>query len=201
MALAPIGLWLAQRIPNAPLTVGFSLILGYTAWRMYRQSLKSEESNTAASKACATESMAREAEFPCVNAKSGQLAWTMPCAQALAATGMISGLLSGMLGAGGGFVIVPAMVHFTNIPARSIFATSLAVITMVSVSGVTTASMAGIVKWSAAIPFGIGAVVALLLGRLLAKRLRSAHLMQGFSVESAAVVALMLFAKGLGWMQ
>ena len=34
---SPPGLWLAQRIPNAPLTVLFALVLGAVAWRMFAQ--------------------------------------------------------------------------------------------------------------------------------------------------------------------
>ncbi len=196
MIFAPVGIWLAQSIPNAPLTVGFSLVLAYTAWRMYKQSLKKND-DTAPS--CGTETADVPAEqLPCVmNNVSGRLDWTLPCARALAATGMVSGLLSGMLGAGGGFVIVPALSRFSNIPTKSVFATSLAVISLVSVSGVTTASLSGIVKWPVALPFGIGAVTALILGRMVAKRVRNAVLMQGFSVVSV-IVAVMLFAKGMG---
>jgi uncharacterized protein len=198
MVMAPIGVWFAQRIPNGPLTIGFSCLLAYTGWRVFRQSLKPER--IAATQGSTPEPQDEAMDFPCtVQAGSGRLNWTRPCAQALAATGVVSGLLSGMLGAGGGFVIVPAMTHFTNVPARSIFATSLAVISLVAISGVTSAAVGGVIKWSVAVPFGAGAVVALLLGRLLTKRMRSAHLMRGFSVVSI-FVAVMLFAKGLGWM-
>ncbi len=124
---------------------------------------------------------------------------SMPAsARSLIATGTISGLLSGMLGAGGGFVIVPALTRNSNLPIHSVFATSLAVITLVSISGVVAASVQGGVAWNIAIPFGTGAIVALLLGRLLTKRLQSNSLLQAFSVVSS-VVAMALFAKGCGW--
>ena len=58
---------------------------------------------------------------------------------ALAFTGLLSGLLSGLLGVGGGFVIVPALGRYTNLEMKSIVATSLAVIALVSVSGVGAA--------------------------------------------------------------
>ena len=196
MLFAPVGLWLAQRLPNAPLTIGFSVVLLYTAWRTYRQSLKPAALSPTA---CAAGDGSAP-DLPCLlNSASGRIHWTMPCARALAATGMVSGVLSGMLGAGGGFVIVPALTRNTNLAAHSILATSLAVITLVSASGVFAASMGGMVAWDIAAPFGLGAVGALLAGRVLARRLKGARLLQAFAAVSAAV-SVLLFAKGCGWL-
>ena len=194
MAFAPVGLWLAQRIPNAPLTIGFSFVLGLTAWRSYQNAVQSVQS--AASGGGETE---EHAPYCAMNKVSGRLNWTKPCARALALTGMVSGLLSGMLGAGGGFVIVPSLRRHSDIPAHSIFATSLAVVAMVSLSGVLAASFGGHVDWPIAAPFGAGAVIALLLGRLLAKRLKGNGQLKAFAAVSA-IVAVMLFAKGCGWL-
>lgn len=186
MIFAPLGVWLAQRLPNAPLTIGFSGILAFTAWRTHHSS--------AAPSDCASTGQ------PCVlNKISGRLNWNMSCAQTLAATGMISGLLSGLLGAGGGFVIVPALKRFTDIPVHSIMATSLSVITLVSLSGVVSASVSGKVQWNIAIPFGIGAIIALIMGRLFARKIHGMGLLKAFSVLCAAVSVLM-FAKGCGWL-
>lgn len=195
MLLAPLGVWTAQRVANAPLMIGFSIILTYVAWRTFRNARVNE---SVSAKSDLTTEKSQANDFAClVNADSGKLAWTFPCARLLAATGMISGFLSGLLGAGGGFVIVPAMSHFTALPARSIFATSLAVISLVSASGIASAAIGGSIQWSVATPFAIGAIIALLIGRVVAKRIKSAHLMQGFSLVSFAAAGL-LFAKGSG---
>src|SRR5665647_1308869 len=37
MLMAPLGVFLAQRLPNRPLLAAFALVLIYTAWRMLRQ--------------------------------------------------------------------------------------------------------------------------------------------------------------------
>ena len=188
MLMAPFGVWLAQRIPNAPLLMGFSLVLLYTAWRMFRQSRQSPSEL----EACRGQ--------PCkIDPDVGRLLWTLPCARALAGTGMLSGLFSGLLGVGGGFVIVPALSRYTDLNARSVLATSLAVITLVAMGGISAAALQGTVTWPVALPFSAGAVSGLLIGRLISARVAGARLQQGFAVV-CVIVALLLFARGIGWL-
>jgi len=133
-----------------------------------------------------------------LNPNEGRLIWTMPCAWALAGTGAVSGILSGLLGVGGGFVIVPSLSRYTNLATRSVLATSLAVIALVSVGGVAAAAWQGAIEWTIAVPFAVGAIAALLTGRLIAARLAGARLQQAFAVTSGAV-SLLLLARGMGW--
>ncbi len=191
MLLAPLGVRLARLIPNAPLMVGFSVVLAWVAFRMFKQARR-----TAAGQA---ESPQAKAQIPCVlHPTEGRLIWTLPCAWALAGTGAVSGILSGLLGVGGGFVIVPSLSRYTNLAMRSIFATSLAVIALVSVGGVGAAAWQGTIAWGIALPFASGAIAALLAGRLIAARLAGARLQQAFAVTSGAVSVLLL-ARGMGW--
>jgi uncharacterized membrane protein YfcA len=53
----------------------------------------------------------------------------------LAVVGMISGFLTGLLGVGGGFIIIPALVLFAKIPVRMSVGTSLLIIAVNSVAG------------------------------------------------------------------
>jgi uncharacterized membrane protein YfcA len=110
----------------------------------------------------------------------------------------VAGLLSGLLGVGGGFVIVPSLSRYTNLATRSIVATSLAVIALVSAGGVAAAAWQGAVDWHLAVPFAAGAIAAMLAGRQLAARLAGKRLQQSFAAISAAVAVLML-ARSLGW--
>ena len=188
MALAPFGLLLARHIPNVPLTVAFSFVLALVAWRMFRQVRGTGLEDAP---------LARQ---PCVlNPAEGRLIWTAPCAWALAGTGATSGILSGLLGVGGGFVIVPALSRFTDVSMRGILATSLAVIALVSVGGVTAAAVQGSVAWNVALPFAAGASTALLLGRTIAARLAGPRLQQAFAVTCAGVSVLLL-ARAFGWL-
>jgi uncharacterized membrane protein YfcA len=171
MLLAPLGVWLAQRLPAPPLMLLFAGVLGSSAWRMWR-----------AARSVSAEVAGQALRRPCqVDPQQGRLRWTPPCARALMRIGMLSGLMSGLLGVGGGFVIVPALTRHTDLSARSISATSLAVIALVSVGGLLAAVGHGSFNWVVAGPFGAGAVLALLLGRRLARRLAGQRLQQIFA--------------------
>ncbi|RDI20752.1 hypothetical protein DFR41_110160 [Pseudacidovorax intermedius] len=188
MAFAPLGVMLAHRLPNAPLMVGFSLVLAWVAVRSIRQSLAPVPAGPSAP---STLQVCR------LDPVRGQLRLVSPCVLALGVTGALSGLLSGLLGVGGGFVIVPMLGAFSNVPIRGIVATSLAVIALVSVGGVAGAASQGAVAWDVALPFAAGAVLALLAGRRLGARLAGARLQQAFGA-TAGVVAVLVLLRGLG---
>ncbi|OPK05844.1 hypothetical protein BZ164_02070, partial [Pseudomonas veronii] len=136
---SPLGLWLAQRTPNRPLTILFACVLMYVALRVFKRSLPPSPASKAA---VATKPP------PCVlDAQRGKLNWTAPCAWALTVSGVIAGGLSGLLGVGGGFVMVPALQRYTNLTAQTVLATSLAVIALVSMAGVAASSAAGHLQW------------------------------------------------------
>jgi uncharacterized membrane protein YfcA len=190
MALAPLGVVAAQRVPNTPLTIAFAAVLALSAWRMWQRAHRALRPPADAP---------AHTTLPCVlDARDGRLVWTRPCAQALAFTGAFAGILSGMLGVGGGFVIVPALTRFTELSARSIVATSLAVIALASIGGVGAAAWKGAIAWDIALPFAIGSVVASLLARMIASRVAGPRLQQGFALVSMGV-AVLLLVRVSGW--
>lgn len=188
---APLGLYLGQHIPNAPLALMFSVVLAYASFRILRNASRTLHGGPA---------MPPPEALPCVlNPTRGRLRWTLPCARALAFTGFTSGLLSGLLGVGGGFVIIPALTRYTNLETKSIVATSLAVIAVVSLGGVTTAALTGLMYWPAALPFALGAVIGLLAGRQVAHKLAGPRLQQAFALVGVlAAVMLAISVLGVG---
>jgi uncharacterized membrane protein YfcA len=117
----------------------------------------------------------------------------------LAMAGAVAGLLSGMLGVGGGFVMVPALRSYTDLPMDAVVATSLAVIAMVSATGVVSSAVAGNLDVVAALPFCIGGLAGMLAGRLVATRLAGAHLQRGFALVAAMVAVGLLWRTVAGW--
>ena len=191
--MPPIGLYFAHRVPVAPLALVFSAVLLYAAWRMYRQSRPIAA--TAATQRCEVPSGGRAA--PCqLSAATGRFVWTAPCAKALAVSGLATGFLSGLLGVGGGFVIVPALRHATDLPMHSIVATSLLVVALVSTFAVISSAVTGLLEFSIAWPFAGGALLGMFAGRAIAPRIAGPKLQQGFA-GIAALVAIGLILKTL----
>jgi uncharacterized membrane protein YfcA len=193
--VTPVGLYLAHRAPSAPLALLFSAVLMYVAWRMFRQSRAQPISVGAVAGTVCAPITGKGA--PCQLSKStGRLVWTAPCARALAFSGLATGFLSGLLGVGGGFVIVPALRQATDLPMHSIVATSLMVVALVSSFAVAAAALTGQMDFAVAWPFAFGALIGMLVGRVIAPRIAAAKLQQGFA-GLAALVAIGLIAKTL----
>ncbi|MBK4735038.1 sulfite exporter TauE/SafE family protein [Noviherbaspirillum pedocola] len=184
MLLSPLGLWLAARVDNRGLTLLFAMVLAIVAYRGFRK---------AGGSASQTDAGARPP--PCVrDTASGRFIWTRPCARALTIAGGIAGLLSGLLGVGGGFVMVPALRRYTDLSMDATIATSLAVIALVSASGVASSIAAQRLEWAAALPFCAGALAGMTGGRFVAERMASAHTQRAFAAV-AAMVALGMVLK------
>jgi hypothetical protein len=99
------GQWLGRFIPETWLIVGFCALVLWSAWRMWRG-----------------------ASLP---AKEGGRERPV----ALVGIGLGVGLLSGLMGVGGGFLIVPALLWLTPLTLLHAMATSMAVIALVSGGG------------------------------------------------------------------
>lgn len=90
--------------------------------------------------------------------------------------------------------MVPALKSATDLEMKSMVATSLAVIALVSATGVVSSALAGTLNWPVAIPFSAGALGGMLAGRVAAARLAGPYLQKGFAVVSA-LVAVGMIAK------
>jgi uncharacterized protein len=188
LILSPLGLWISQRTPNAPLLILFSLTLFYVSIRLYRQAYKEIHG---------IPDFDGKPPPPCLlDTSVGKLAWNIPCARALMFSGGLAGFLSGLLGVGGGFVIVPALKRYTDLPVNSIVATSLGVLAIVAGGGTMFSALTGNLNLSIAAPFALGALLGLLVGRSFGKKLSGPRLQQIFSILALAV-AISLVVKGL----
>ena len=183
MLAAPLGTAMSTRLPTDLMTAIFAVVLAAVALRMFRNGAPG--SSTSSDRALLGPACVRDST-------TGRFVWTRVCAKCLAVTGLGAGTLSGLLGVGGGFLIVPALTRHSNLRADGIVNTSLAVIALVSISGVASAAAQGHVNWSIAMPFAVGAMVALLAGQRLALRWSERSLRRCFALVSAAVSLLLL---------
>lgn len=96
--------------------------------------------------------------------------------------GLGVGILTGFIGVGGGFLLMPALVKFAKLPLRVATGTSLAVIAFNSAAGFFSHFGEAPPRWTMAVVFAGIAAVGVLAGTALADRLPVARLRQGFAI-------------------
>jgi len=195
---APLGVIAAAHLATALLTAMFAAVLVTVALRLLAQSLRRPEETTVVRATVSGEGSPSTGPICGLHASSGRLLWNGPCAATLSGIGAVTGFLSGLLGVGGGFVIVPSLRASTPLSMHSAVATSLMAIALTSAStAMLTLAMGRPLPWAIAAPFVGGSLVGMLCGRRLAGRVAGPMLQQGFAVLMLFAAAALLI-KSLG---
>lgn len=92
------------------------------------------------------------------------------------------GLMTGFLGVGGGFLIVPALISFAGLDTRHAAGTSLAIIAFNSGTGLIGQLSFITIDWSLLFGFLAFTIVGMTTGIMLAGRLPDAQLRRAFAV-------------------
>ncbi|WP_328869536.1 sulfite exporter TauE/SafE family protein [Streptomyces sp. NBC_00287] len=161
---ALLGGAVAGRIPQALLTAAFAVLAAVVAARMLRTS------------------------------RPGPVVGDRPLRpRRAAAVGAGLGTVTGVLGVGGGFLAVPALVGGLGMRMRAAVGTSLLVITVNAVAALTlrAGSIEGL-DWALVAPFAGAAVLGAWDGRRLAAKVSGGALQRIFALALLAVAAVML---------
>jgi uncharacterized membrane protein YfcA len=111
--------------------------------------------------------------------------------------GFAVGLMSGFLGVGAGFLIVPALVFAARTPIHYAVGTSLFVIALQSTGGVVSYLQLGKVDLALAILLLAGGVLGTLLGTRVAGRFTSSQLRHAFASFIVVVAVLLVYQNGV----
>jgi uncharacterized membrane protein YfcA len=122
----------------------------------------------------------RSAGGPCA-LPGGGVNWRSCLPRALA-TGAVVGFLTGLLGVGGGFLIVPALTLVLGLPMGVTVGTSLVIIVFNSVAGFTAHLGDVRIDWAVTGAFAVSAMAASLLAGRLGRSLSDIVLKRGFAV-------------------
>lgn len=119
-------------------------------------------------------SMIRESE------RSQVLVQDVPLA-AVIAQGVLVGLITGVVGAGGGFLIIPALVNFYRMPIKQAVSTSLVIITVNSFFGVLgDVDRLPDFDWTLILGYTACAVLGIFIGFGLSNKINGQHLKKMF---------------------
>lgn len=182
---SPLGVWLASLSPAWATMVAAACVIAYSACTML-------------SKAFALWKRTRRNEADGStqrNGNDGPVPYTVPQGArpvALAALiGLVAGVLSGYVGVGGGFLMIPLFMQLLRMPMKLTSGTSLIGVLMLSVPGTVMQALLGNVQWLAGICVAVGAIPGAVIGtKLLARvpELALRFIFGGFLLVAAALL-------------
>ncbi|MFZ9660378.1 MAG: sulfite exporter TauE/SafE family protein [Chitinophagaceae bacterium] len=94
--------------------------------------------------------------------------------------GIVVGVLTGLVGAGGGFLIIPALVLFSKLPMKKAVGTSLLIIAMKSLFGFTGDLSHTKMDWTLLLTVTALAVIGIFFGNRLSRNVDAHKLKKGF---------------------
>ncbi len=106
------------------------------------------------------------------------------------AIGVAAGIPSGLLGVGIGSIANPLLVLLSGLPQQVAQGTTLAAMTLSSLSGLSQYAAAGMVDWAAAGILFAGAIIAVPAGTAIAHRLPEPALRRAFTVFLSVIAVL-----------
>jgi len=191
---APLGSWIAGRMAESLLLSLFAGLMVIVAVRLWQQA-----SGTALKLEVCPAPAADDEGPTCRRDAAGNLVLTSRCAILLLVVGLATGVLSGMFGVGGGFVIVPALVLFSGMAIHRAVGTSLMIVALVSVSGVASHVWAGRpLSLNVVALFVLGGLAGLFVGQAIGRRLSGPVLQKTFAVAILGVAAFVVLRNMSG---
>lgn len=167
------GAWISQLVSEVVLLVCLAVVMAAAGTMMLRSSNREEtqSSDTARS--------------------------SLPSVLLVLVCGYVVGLLTGFLGIGGGFLIVPALIFFARIPIKQAVGTSLVVISINCASGYFAHSPES-VDWNLILPFLVGSFVVSLFASRFARRVKPRTLKKMFAYLILVISSLILISNLYG---
>lgn len=116
--------------------------------------------------------------------------------------GLVVGTLTGLVGAGGGFLIIPALVLLSKLPMKQAVGTSLLIIAAKSLIGFTGDLGKETMNWSLLLTVTGLAIVGIFIGNKLSGKVSAGSLKKGFGwfvlVMGIYIIVKELFFPGTG---
>lgn len=109
--------------------------------------------------------------------------------------GLIIGTITGLIGAGGGFLYVPALVLWANIPMKKAVGTSLVIVSINSLIGFTGDVQTLQIEWLFLLSFTITSILGIILGVYLSKFISGKKLKKGFGFFTLIMAVYIVYKE------
>lgn len=108
--------------------------------------------------------------------------------------GLVIGVITGLIGAGGGFLYVPALVLWAGLSMKNAVGTSLVIVSMNSIIGFFGDLHSLTIDWTFLLTFSLLTILGILLGGYLSKYVSNKKLKKGFG-WFVLIMAIYIFIK------
>ncbi len=181
---APFGAALGRLLSDTTTLVLFASLMLFIGLSMLRQKTGADTIFT---------------RFACARTPEGLPKFSLLCAGKLVLSGLLVGVLSGLFGVGGGFLVVPAILITAAVSIERALATSLVAIALTSASALA-ANYGALAGLDMAVPglFLAGSLVGLTGGSFVKKAIPPPALRAGFAAVVILVGAAMLVKELTG---
>lgn len=159
---SPVGVYLATVSPDFLVMAAAAVVIGYSAISMFRKAYKQAKKQRAEAAAVVSGNDAFGTtsvvnSIPAVHPTHRQIAIA-------AIIGFCAGIMSGYVGVGGGFIIVPLLMSFAALPMRLSSGTSLIAVMILAIPGTIEQAILGNIDFVAGLAIAVGSIPGAVLG-------------------------------------
>ena len=111
--------------------------------------------------------------------------------------GTLVGFVTGLVGAGGGFIIIPVLVLFSKLNMKNAIATSLVIISVKSLIGFIGDIENHLIDWVFLLKFSLISIIGIYLGQAIGLKIDGSKLKKGFGyfiiIVASCVIILEIY--------
>ena len=182
---SPLGVHLANASPNWAIMLAAGLVISWSAYKMLKKGLKKQAHP-------ATDGGRPQEQEPSSAKPTRRQIVIGAC------SGLIAGAISGYVGVGGGFIMVPLFTSFGGLSMKQGSGTSLVAVAILAIPGAITQFVLGNVNVAIGLAVAVGSVPGAILGANLAKRIPDRQLRLTFGAMLLLAAASIVFNEFAG---
>lgn len=207
--LSPVGVWAANVSPGWAIMGAAAVVVMYSSFTMLKKALaapkggaakgsrkacekKSTASDTAAVGAAGATGDSSAAGAQAAPLEAPAIKLTPKYVAKVALIGVVAGFMSGYVGVGGGFIMVPLFVSMLGIPMRLASGTSLTAVCILAIPGVIEQAVLGNIDYIVGVAMMIGSIPGAIVGANLVKRVPERALRFAFALFLLLMAVLLV---------
>lgn len=207
--LSPIGVWAANVSPSWAIMGAAAVVVMYSSFTMLKKALatpkggaakgsrkacekKSTTSDTAAVGAVVATGDSSAAGAQAAPLEAPAIKLTPKYVAKVAIIGVVAGFMSGYVGVGGGFIMVPLFVSMLGIPMRLASGTSLTAVCILAIPGVIEQAVLGNIDYMVGVAMMVGSIPGAIVGANLVKRVPERALRFAFALFLLLMAVLLV---------